>query len=241
MRDLGIILLAAGLGKRMKSSLPKVLHSLGGKPLLLYPFDTARSLNPQRISIVVGHGADRVRVACDDKSLIWVFQERQLGTGHAVRCAKEVFLDFSGDLLILSGDVPFMSQKSLLGVLRHHRDAGATLTLLTAALDHPSGYGRILRNDNAEVTGIVEERDATEKQRSIKEVNAGVYGGSPRFLFSALEELTDQNRQGEYYLPDIVGVALKNGKTVTTVQVHDPSEILGINTREELAIMEKKL
>jgi bifunctional UDP-N-acetylglucosamine pyrophosphorylase/glucosamine-1-phosphate N-acetyltransferase len=241
MRELGIILLAAGLGKRMKSSLPKVLHCLGGKPLLLYSFDTARSLSPQRIAIIVGHEADRVKRACDDKSLAWVFQDRQVGTGHAVRCAKEVFQGFSGDLLILSGDVPFISQKSLLGLLRHHRDIGASLTLLTAVLGDPSGYGRILRNDDGEITEIVEEPDATEKQRTIKEVNAGVYVVSPRFLFSALEELTDQNRQGEYYLTDIVGVALTSGKTVGTVQADDPGEVLGINTREELAIMEKKL
>ncbi len=241
MRDLGVILLAAGLGKRMKSSLPKVLHHLGGKPLLLYPLRTARSLNPKRMAILVGKRADAVRQACDDDGITWVYQERQLGTGHAVCCTKEVFQDFSGDLLILSGDVPLISQKSLLEFLRHHRKQNATLSLLTAALDQPLGYGRVLRNDKGEMIGIVEERDASEPEKKINVVNAGIYVVSPRFLFSALEGLTDRNQQREYYLPDIVGVALRSGERVRTVQVEDPREISGINTREELAIMEKAL
>ncbi|MFQ5903144.1 MAG: bifunctional UDP-N-acetylglucosamine diphosphorylase/glucosamine-1-phosphate N-acetyltransferase GlmU [Candidatus Binatia bacterium] len=241
MRDLGVILLAAGLGKRMKSSLPKVLHHLGGKPLLLYPLRTSRSLNPKRLAILVGHGADAVKQACDDDGITWVFQERQLGTGHAARCTKEIFQDFSGDLLILSGDVPLISQKSLLELLRHHRKQNAALTLLTASLEQPLGYGRVLRNDKEEVMGIVEERDASEPEKKINEVNAGIYAVSPRFLFPALEGLTDRNQQREYYLPDIVGVALRSGKTVRTVRVEDTQEILGINTREELAIMEKTL
>ncbi len=241
MRELGVILLAAGLGKRMKSSLPKVLHRLGGKPLLFYPLRTARELNPQRVVIVVGSGADAVRRACGDEEITWVLQERQLGTGHAVRCTKEIFQGFSGDLLILSGDVPSVSESSLLRLLRQHREHNAALTLLTASLEQPLGYGRILRNHRDELIGIVEERDAGEPEKKIKEVNAGIYLVSPSFLFSALEGLNNHNQQGEYYLPDIVGVALKSGQTVRTVQVEDAREILGINTREELAIMEKAL
>ena len=241
MRDLGVILLAAGLGKRMKSSMPKVLHLLGGKPLLLYTLWAARGLSPKRIAIVVGHGADAVKRACGDDGIAWVFQERQLGTGHAVRCTEEVFRDFSGDLLILSGDVPLISRKTLLELLRHHREENAAVTLLTASLEQPMGYGRILRNTRGEVTGIVEERDAAEAEKQIREVNAGIYAVSSDFLFSALERLTNRNQQREYYLPDIVEVALRNGKSVKTIQVKNTEEILGINTREELAIMEKSL
>ncbi|MGH7772649.1 MAG: bifunctional UDP-N-acetylglucosamine diphosphorylase/glucosamine-1-phosphate N-acetyltransferase GlmU [Candidatus Binatia bacterium] len=241
MRALGVILLAAGLGKRMKSSLPKVLHRLGGKPLLFYPLRTARELNPQRVVIVVGNGADEVRRACGDEGITWVLQERQLGTGHAVRCTKEIFHGFSGDLLILSGDVPSVSESSLLRLLSLHREHNAALTLLTASLEQPLGYGRILRNQREELIGIIEEHDAGEPEKKIKEVNAGIYVVSPSFLFSALEGLNNHNQQGEYYLPDIVGVALRKGETVRTVQVEDTREILGINTREELAIMEKAL
>lgn len=241
MKNLGVILLAAGLGKRMKSTLPKVLHCLGGKPLLSYPLRTAKSLNPKKIAIVVGHGADAVRQVCDDNEVAWIFQERQLGTGHAVDCTKGIYQGFPGDLLILSGDVPLVSQQSLLELLRHHRKQKATVTLLTASLEEPFGYGRILRNEKEELTGIIEERDAAEPEKKIKEVNAGVYAVCPRFLFSSLEELTNHNEQGEYYLPDIVGLALKRGENVQTVQVEDAREILGINTREELAMMEKTL
>lgn len=236
-----MVLLAAGLGKRMRSSLPKVLHSLAGKPLLSYALQTARTLNPERVAIVVGHGADAVRRACDSEEIGWVFQEKQLGTGHAVRCTQEFFQDFEGDLLILSGDVPLISQKTLQQLLENHRRQNADLTLLSASLGQPFGYGRILRNHKAKVIGIVEERDATEQEKQIKEVNAGVYAVSSAFLFPALERLTNHNQQGEYYLPDIVAPALRSGKNVATLQVTDPGEIWGINTRRELAEMEKTL
>ena len=241
MKDLGVILLAAGLGKRMKSGLPKVLHPLGGKPLLLHPLETARGLNPERIAIVVGHGAQAAKQTCGDNGVTWVFQKKQLGTGHAVGCTREIFHDFSGDILILSGDVPLISRDTLLALLRHHREQSAALTLLTAFLDQPSGYGRILRNGREELIGIIEERDAAEPEKKIKEVNAGVYAASPQFLYAALENLNSDNQQGEYYLPDIVGVAQKSGKVVRTIRVKDAMEILGINTREELAFMEKAL
>ena len=241
MRDLGVIILAAGEGKRMKSGLPKVLHCLGGKPLLLHALKTAQSLNPKRIAVVVGHGAAEVKQACADNGISWVFQQRQFGTGHAVSCTREIFQDFSGDLLILSGDVPLISRDSLLALLRHHREHNATLTFLTAFLAQPSGYGRILRNEKEELIGIVEERDAAEPERKIKEVNAGIYVVSTRFLYTALEELNSDNQQGEYYLPDIGRIAQRNGKIVRTVRAEDEREILGINTREELAFMEKTL
>lgn len=241
MTALGVILLAAGLGKRMRSSLPKVLHRLGGKPMLLYPLRAARGLNPERIAVVVGHGADEVKRACDDRGITWVFQESQLGSGDAVHRTEKIFRDFSGDLLILSGDVPLISQASLRELLGCHREQGATVTLLTASLAEPSGYGRILRGDKGEVIRIVEERDASGQEKRIREVNAGVYAVSPAFLFSALRGLDNRNQQGEYYLPDIVEVAVKRGEAVEALQVGEVREILGINTREELAFMEKTL
>jgi bifunctional UDP-N-acetylglucosamine pyrophosphorylase/glucosamine-1-phosphate N-acetyltransferase len=202
---------------------------------------TAKSLKPKKIAIVVGHGADEVLQACNKDGIAWAVQERQFGTGHAVRCTKEIFGDFPGDLLILSGDVPLVSRDTLLALLLRHREKNATLTLLTAYLDQPFGYGRILRDEKEEITGIVEERDTAEAQKEIKEVNAGIYAVAPRFLYKALDQLTNRNQQGEYYLPDIVGVALRKGDSVQTLRMKDASEISGINTRQELAIMEKLL
>src|SRR5712692_3189799 len=167
MKDLGVILLAAGLGKRMQSSLPKVLHGLGGKPLFSYPVKIARSLNPKKIAIVVGHGAELVRQACGEDGIDWVRQEKQLGTGHAVGCAKEIFDGFSGQVLILNGDVPLITRESLLGLLRRHGEQNATLTFVTARLNDPYGYGRVLRGTNGKIIRIVEEKDATDTEKKI--------------------------------------------------------------------------
>ena len=241
MGDLGIIILAAGEGKRMKSGRPKVVHSLGGKPLLAYVLETARRLKPKKLAVVVGHGAEEVKKECGDSAVTWVLQEKQLGTGHAVICTGKVFEGFSGEVLILSGDVPLISKESLLGLLRCHREQNAVLTFVSASLAEPAGYGRVLRDDKGSLLGIVEERDASEKEKQIREINAGIYAASARFLFDALKGLSNRNQQGEYYLPDVVGVALKNGQTVGTVHAEDPREILGINSREELAFMERTL
>ena len=241
MTDLGVIILAAGEGKRMKSGRPKVVHSLGGKPLLAYVLETARRLKPKKLAVVVGHGAEEVKKECGDSAITWVHQEKQLGTGHAVGCTGKIFEGFSGEVLILSGDVPLISKASLLGLLRCHREQNAVLTFVSASLAEPAGYGRVLRDDKGSLLGIVEERDASEKEKQIREINAGIYAASARFLFDALKGLSNRNQQGEYYLPDVVGVALKNGQTVGTVHAEDPREILGINSREELAFMERTL
>ncbi|OGQ55225.1 MAG: UDP-N-acetylglucosamine diphosphorylase/glucosamine-1-phosphate N-acetyltransferase, partial [Deltaproteobacteria bacterium RIFCSPLOWO2_02_56_12] len=233
--------LAAGEGKRMKSGRPKVVHSLSGKPLLAYVLETARRLKPKKLAVVVGHGAEEVKKECGDSAITWVHQEKQLGTGHAVGCTGKIFEGFSGEVLILSGDVPLISKESLLGLLRCHREQNAVLTFVSASLAEPAGYGRVLRDDKGSLLGIVEERDASEKEKQIREINAGIYAASARFLFDALKGLSNRNQQGEYYLPDVVGVALKNGQTVGTVHAEDPREILGINTREELAFMERTL
>ncbi|HEY3305655.1 MAG TPA: bifunctional UDP-N-acetylglucosamine diphosphorylase/glucosamine-1-phosphate N-acetyltransferase GlmU [Candidatus Binatia bacterium] len=241
MNDLGVIILAAGLGKRMNSSLPKVLHCIGGKPLFSYPLKIARSLSPKKVAVVVGHGAESVRQACGDNEVTWVLQEKQLGTGHAVVCAKKVFAGFSGDLLILNGDVPLINRESLLKLWRRHSEKNSTLTFVTARLEDPYGYGRILRDANGELVRIVEEKDATDAEKKICAINAGIYAVSADFLFSALEGITNSNRQQEYYLTDIVAAALKDGERVGTIEAEDAREIMGINTREELALMEKIL
>jgi bifunctional UDP-N-acetylglucosamine pyrophosphorylase/glucosamine-1-phosphate N-acetyltransferase len=241
MSELGVILLAAGQGTRMKSETPKVLHPLGGKALFLHALETARRLDPTTVAIVVGHGAQAVQKAHPSIGVTWVTQNRQLGTGHAVLCAKQAYKAFTGEVLILSGDVPLVREQTLRAMLEHHRSRRAALTLLTAQLEEPKGYGRILRDGAGAIVGIVEEKDATPEQRKTREVNAGIYVASAPFLFTALNCVKNHNQQGEYYLPDIVGIGLAQRQTIETVTVEDPREMMGINSREELAAMEKNL
>jgi bifunctional UDP-N-acetylglucosamine pyrophosphorylase/glucosamine-1-phosphate N-acetyltransferase len=239
MKEIGVILLAAGQGKRMNSSLPKVLHSVGGRPLFLHVLAAAHRVQPRRVVIVIGHGAEDVKRAYPGDDVVWIVQEQQLGTAHAVLCAKNCFRDFDGDILILSGDVPLISQRTLNTMVDTHRQHSAALTLLTALPKDPTGYGRILRDECGEITGIAEERDATAAQKEIREVNAGVYVASSQFIFGALERVKNNNDQREYYLPDAVTIGIGQGKRIATVGVDDAREVMGINTREELAQMEK--
>jgi bifunctional UDP-N-acetylglucosamine pyrophosphorylase / glucosamine-1-phosphate N-acetyltransferase len=241
MTELGVILLAAGQGTRMKSDLPKVLHPLGGKALFLHALEAARRLDPKITTVVIGHGAEAVRQACSDPQVSWAVQDQQLGTGHAVLCAQPVFKDFSGDVLILSGDVPLVREQTLRALIERHRSRSAALTLLTAQLGMPRGYGRILRDSHGALTGTVEEKDASDSQRAIREVNAGIYLARADFLFAALTGVKNDNQQREYYLPDIVAIGLANEANIETLIVDDTREMMGINSREELAFMEKTL
>ena len=241
MQELGVILMAAGQGTRMRSSLPKVLHPVGGKPLFLHSLATARQLNPSRVALVIGYGAEGVQRACSANDVSWVIQEQQLGTGHAVLSAQNAFSEFNGDIVILSGDVPLIRESTLRAMVEHHRCRGAAVTLLTAFLDEPKGYGRILRDAHGALTGIVEEKDASDEQRNIREVNAGVYVAAAPFVFTALSAVKNHNQQGEYYLPDIVAIGLGQEKIIETMRVADAREMMGVNTREELAFMEKTL
>lgn len=241
MNQLGVILLAAGQGTRMKSAVPKVLHSLGGKALFLHVLETASRLDPAVITIVIGHAAHRVQDACTARDINWAIQEEQLGTGHAVLCARDKFRQFDGDILILSGDVPLLQEETLRMMVDHQRRSRAELSFLTAQLEAPNGYGRILRDRDGTITGIIEEKDATDGQRQISEINTGVYVVSSAFLFEALAGVKNHNQQKEYYLTDIVAIALRRGKKVEAVHIADVRETLGINSREDLAKMEKNL
>ena len=242
MRGLGIIILAAGQGKRMRSAVPKVLHPLGGRPLLAHVLDACTGLDPEAVRVVVGHGDGRIREAFPAMDPgAWVLQPEQLGTGHAAQCAVDALGDFRGDLLILNGDVPLLSCRSLSGMLAAHQSGGHDLTLGVATLPDPSGYGRILRGPGGDITGVVEERDATEAQRAIPEINVGLYLAPADFLRAALAALDNRNHQGEYYLPDIAGFAARMEARIGSMTVDDPREFRGVNNREELAWMEKTL
>jgi len=229
-----IVILAAGPGKRMHSSTPKVLHRLAGRAMLSHVFDTAKQLSPKVICVVYGHGGERVRQAVDENGVVWVMQEPQLGTGHAVMQAAP-HLDERWPTLVLYGDVPLIRAETLKQLVHA---AGKGLGLLTATLDRPTGYGRILRNGK-KVVGIVEEKDATSRQRALREINTGIVVAPTKKLKSWLAKLQNKNAQKEYYLTDIVALATKERVSVTAIQADAAWEALGVNSRAQLAELER--
>ena len=230
MDGLTIVILAAGEGKRMRSRQPKVLHRLCGRPLIGYALRTARVL-ADRIVLVVGPDADGVRAAAGEGVRV-VEQRERLGTGHAVLQAREAC--GAGTILVLPGDSPLLSSETLTALVAQHRAAGAAATVLTAVVDRPQGYGRILRQ-GGRVKRIVEERDATDDQKKITEINTSVYGFDARRLWKALGELRPDNDQGEYYLTDVIGLLARAGGRIEALAAPDPAEALGINDRKQLA------
>ncbi len=219
----------------MKSALPKVLHQVAGAPMVDYVLATARALDPATITLVVGHDADTVRDRLASRCGVrFVLQEPQLGTGHALRQTEPVFSGVTGTLLLLYGDVPLLTAATLGRLLDRHQATRAAATVLTASFEDPFGYGRIVR-ERGEIARIVEQRDATDEERRIREVNAGIYAFDMDPLFGALARIAPANAQREYYLPDLVSIYRREGRAVATVQVENPSEIRGINSRKELA------
>jgi len=236
MEDLTVIVLAAGQGSRMRSALPKVLHDLAGRPLLAHVLDTARRLAPARIVVVHGHGGERVRAAFPEPDLTWVHQARQLGTGHAVAEAMAAVRP-AGTVLVLYGDVPLLTPGTLQDLLE--RRAEAPLALLTARVRDPHGYGRIVRDERGALRAIVEEKDANAAERAIDEVNTGVMAADARGLERWLASLDNDNAQGEYYLTDVVAMAVSEGEPVASVHPREPDEFLGVNDRRQLAHLER--
>jgi len=231
---MNVVILAAGPGTRMHSSTPKVLHRLAGRAMLTYVFDTAKQLSPEVICIVYGHGGERVRQAVDENDVVWVMQEPQLGTGHAVMQAAP-HLDERWPTLVLYGDVPLIRAETLKRLVQA---TGKGLGLLTATLDGPTGYGRILRNGK-KVVGIVEEKDANSRQRALREINTGIVVAPTKKLKSWLAKLQNNNAQKEYYLTDIVALATKERVPVTAIQADTAWEALGVNSRAQLAELER--
>jgi UDP-N-acetylglucosamine diphosphorylase/glucosamine-1-phosphate N-acetyltransferase len=229
------IVLAAGKGKRMKSALAKVLHPVGGVPMLTHSLAAARAAGSQRIVVVIGHQAERIRTLYRADDLLFAEQRELLGTGHAVLQAREYFQDYEGAIIILCGDVPLILPETIRALYDHHCSEGATVTVLTTLPPDPAGYGRVVTADDGSVMGIVEERDATAEEKSIREINTGIYCVESGFLFMAVAGLGNRNAQKEYYLTDIVELAWKNGRRVTSFLTADPMEVMGINTPEELA------
>ena len=236
MRPLASIVLAAGKGTRMKSGLTKVLHPIAGPPMIAWPVAAAREAGSDPIVLVIGHQATAVqavfRGAADIRSAM---QEEQLGTGHAVACALDTLAGFSGTVLILCGDTPLLRSETLKNMLTYHRDNGAAITVLTALMDDPLGYGRVVRDGSGQVAAIVEHKDATQEEREIREINSGIYCMDSGFLFANIKEISNDNAQGEYYLTDLLAIAVRKGLTCLALPTADADEIMGVNDRVQLS------
>ncbi len=236
MADLHVVILAAGKGTRMKSAMPKVLHPLAGRPLIEHVLRTVDQLPVSSKVLVVGHGADEVRAALGHRSdLSFVVQSPQLGTGHALLQAEPVLKDRKGDVLLLYADVPLLEPGTLARLLEAHRGAKAAATILTAELDDPYGYGRIVRDAKGVIARIVEERDASSAQREIHEINSGIYAFALGPLFDHLHRLATDNAQGEYYLTDLVAMYRQQDKRVETLCLDSADELRGVNSRLDLS------
>ena len=235
MSSIHVVVLAAGKGTRMKSADPKVLHPAGGLPLIEHVLRTADSLQPATTVVVVGHQAERVKDGLRKRlGLRFALQAQQLGTGHALLQAEPHLAGAAGTVVLLSGDVPLLRPATLASLLEVHRARGAAATVLTARVQGPHEYGRIVREDGR-IAAIVEHKDATPAQRAIDEINSGIYAFALEPLFAALKSIGASNAQGEYYLPDLVGIYRAQGRAVEAVLLEDSREILGVNSRRELA------
>jgi bifunctional UDP-N-acetylglucosamine pyrophosphorylase/glucosamine-1-phosphate N-acetyltransferase len=233
---LEILILAAGLGKRMRSGLPKVLQPLAGRPLLAHVLATAQSLSPRKVVVVHGHGAEQVRERFAQEKIDWVLQAEQLGTAHAVMQAMpEVGAD--ADVLVLYGDVPLVQAATLRRLLEGARGG---LAVLTAELEDPAAYGRVVRDASGRVQRIVELRDASPAERAIREINAGFYAAAAKRLGAWLTKIGNRNAQNEYYLTDLVGLAVAEGTPVLAVKAEHPWEAAGVNSKAELAALERQ-
>ena len=239
MESLATVILAAGQGKRMKSGLAKILHPVCGRPMVVYVIKTARVVGSDRVILVVGHQRKRVVQDLQQEEVEFVVQEQQLGTAHALLQTKQVLLDFRGELLVLCGDTPLLSSPTVSQLLERHRASGASATVLTAILENPHGYGRILRDRGNMLDAIVEEKDATDDQRTIKEVNTGAYCFRAPLIFDVLEKIGQDNRQGEFYLTDVIAVLRFQRLPVAAVVAEDARDVLGVNSAEQLLEVER--
>ena len=227
------LILAAGEGTRMKSDLAKVLHAVVGKTMIRHVLETVRAVSPSRSVVVIGHQADAVRRE------EFALQERRLGTGHAALIAEERFDGFAGTVLVLNGDTPLLRPRTLESLLSFHRRESASATVLSAEIDDPTGYGRIVRDGNGGFVRITEHKDADDSVRAIREINSGIFCFESADLFSALRKVGRRNVQGEYYITDVMEILRSEGKRVAVFACDQREEVLGINTVEQLHAAER--
>jgi len=238
MKDISFIILGAGLGKRMKSSLAKVLHPVAGIPMILYPVSVAKDFDPDRIIVVTGFQSEDVENILPP-GVESVYQAEQKGTAHAVGVAFEALRDYRGRVVVLCGDVPLITGELVKNLVAFHVEKGAVLTVLTASVEDPSGYGRIVRDGNGEILRIVEDSDATEKIKKIREVNTGMYVFEAEAFKKLLQDVRAENRQGEFYLTDTIEIGRKRGFRVCAFKTDRVDEVMGVNTRVDLARAER--
>jgi bifunctional UDP-N-acetylglucosamine pyrophosphorylase/glucosamine-1-phosphate N-acetyltransferase len=237
--DTHVVILAAGKGTRMKSAQPKVLHHVAGQPLIEHVLACAAAIHPRTVTVVVGYQAEALTVAlAGHQNLTFVVQEPQLGTAHALMTTERALAGQTGLVVLLSGDVPLLTADTLRRLVERHRTSGAAATVVTAVLDEPRGYGRIVRTGE-QIARIVEEKDASPAERAIREINSGIYAFSIEGLFDAMRSIAAQNVQNEYYLPDLVAIFRRRGSIVETVTASNPDEVRGINSRIELAAVSR--
>lgn len=242
MEGIATIVLAAGKGTRMKSDLVKVLHPLLGVPMLSYPIDLSlNKIKAEKTIVVIGHQANRIKKMFEDPRIHFVLQEEQLGTGHAVLQAIPFLETFVGTVLILCGDVPLVKAETLRSFINTFRENETALSVLTAVVENPSGYGRIIRNPQGWLEKIVEEKDASEEERLIREINTGIFCVKSSYLIDGLRQIGQENAQGEYYLTDLVQIVREKGRRCSAHMVADPTEVMGINTRVDLAVAHEVL
>ncbi len=236
MENVAAVILAAGKGTRMKSNLVKVLHPAAGKPMIEWPVAAARAAGADPIVLVAGHQADAVKAQYAAAADIRIaLQEEQLGTGHAVACCRQQLAGFDGTVLILCGDTPLLRAETLQGLIAYHREQKAALTVLTAELANPFGYGRVVRGADGGVLRIVEQKDATPEEQAVREINSGIYCMEAGFLFDNIDRIGSDNAQQEYYLTDLVSLAVEQGVTCLALRTDDADEIMGVNDRAQLA------
>lgn len=242
MESIITIILAAGKGTRMKSDLVKVLHPLLGVPMLSYPVELSlNDIKAEKTILVVGHQADKIKEKFKDPRIHFVLQEEQLGTGHAVLQALPFLQSFNGMVLILCGDVPLVKMETLRSFIDTFWRNESNLSVLTAVVENPSGYGRIIRGPTGWLERIVEDKDGSEEEKLIREINTGIFCIKARFLVNGLQEIGQENAQGEYYLTDLVEIGRKRGMRCSAHMVADPTEVMGINTRADLALANEVL
>ena len=234
MDTLKAVILAAGKGTRMKSDLPKVVHTIHDKCLVDYVIDAAKGAGAADICLVVGYKAEVVKNSIAAKDVSFAMQEEQLGTGHAVKCAKD-FLGTKGQTLILFGDTPLITAKTLKRLLDYHREQGNAVTVLSALIDDPTGYGRIIRDEDGTFQKSVEQKDASPEELESHEINSGMYVFETKELSEALEKILPNNVQGEYYLPDTLTIIKEKGYKVDAFALEGPEDITGCNDKEQLA------
>jgi UDP-N-acetylglucosamine diphosphorylase/glucosamine-1-phosphate N-acetyltransferase len=238
LKKFATIIMAAGKGTRMKSDLVKVLHQINNRPMVHYVIDLAKKVGSEKTILVIGHQKEKVIKVCHNMDVQFAIQEEQLGTGHAVQITEELLKNYQGDILVLSGDVPLLKVETIKRLIIKHNESNAIVTLLTAEIDNPAGYGRIIRNHEGNILRIIEHKDATPEELQIKEINVGIYIFKKDELFQTLKLIKNDNVQGEYYLPDVVKLYVDRREKVVPLLTPDFNETRGINTLGQLKLAE---